>query len=134
MGVDSKKLEEWRSLCEGATPGPWEQCAERHHRLVPDDNGLIVVVPAEGVRYEIADCTAPTQPNAADNAAFIAASRTAVPELLAALEELRGLLGSIRPVLDVTMQMVGAMSEDEPMVTAQWKSVRALLADPRWPK
>lgn len=85
-------LEAIKKLADAATPGPWSAdptgtvCADAD--LVLDVNGGEIL--PEGGPMEIAECYRNERPDwteRASNAAFIAAARTAVPALLAALEE-----------------------------------------------
>jgi hypothetical protein len=101
--VDNERLNELAALCEAATAGPWawaqtaekgygasvggdvysQDDAECEHRLSGD------LSDSESnffVGEHVADCNG--QP-AAGNAAFIAATRTALPELIAEVRALR---------------------------------------------
>lgn len=76
---------ELRALCEAATPGPWESHAlgggkgHGSHYSVRRDDGI------SDADSHVAVCKRGNHDNAR-NAAFIAAARTAIPELLDALE------------------------------------------------
>ena len=88
---DIKKL---REICEKASPGPWKAVASRTavgvcYRIFPESWGK---VPDHGGICAYDDCTSlnphPKGEQAA-NAQFIAAARTALPELLDEVERLR---------------------------------------------
>ncbi len=90
--IDLKHL---RTLCTAATPGPW---GYRPGKLVCDDDG--------GAYTLIAESPCPHSPTksarraAWDNdARFIAAARTAIPELLDEIERLRQSLGNLLAVI-----------------------------------
>ena len=74
-----ERIKQLRELCEKATPGPWEQCK--------DDPWCVWVMNGDKDGFNLlAEC------GWIDNdwnAAFIAAARTAVPELLDEVERLR---------------------------------------------
>jgi DNA-binding phage protein len=86
--MDKERLEELKKLCEDATPGPWE------HRVLQNGVQSFVQAPRNnpGDPYDIeimgedrnVDNYPPSQALADGN--FIAASRTALPELIAEVE------------------------------------------------
>ena len=91
MSVTLKQVQAWRELAEAATPGPWrhlhgdspEGCP--HGELEP--NGCW-----EGVY----DTNEMNVEDSSGNCAFIAAARTAVPALCAALDEARAEVERLR--------------------------------------
>lgn len=90
--MTTAELAELRALCEAATPGKWE------HRTALDDgtpwNDVIAIHPDDWVIVVPDTGRAPEESHAVEeaDAAFIAASRTAVPRLLDRVEELAALL------------------------------------------
>lgn len=79
MLTDDRKTE-LRALCDAATPGPWEWS----HLLNPNgllsgDCEVIAILPEHTCSLEMLEA----------DAAFIAASRTAVPEILDEVERLQ---------------------------------------------
>ena len=80
-----ERIAELRELCDKATPGEWEKKYDTNlvyaGRLVANAGG-----------YSDSARTRETRLQNDANAAFIAAARTAVPELLDELERLRGIL------------------------------------------
>lgn len=84
--VTAEELAEWRRLCDAATPGPWEVKATVFNSRVVSPSG--VVVGDWGMASYLSDV---------DNGKFIAASRQAMPRLLAEVERLRGLLKQCAP-------------------------------------
>lgn len=76
-------LAEQKRLAEAATPGPWRLGSFGHgpNAIVRDAEGLATV---QDVWVCDADAGAP------ENAAFIAAARTSVPRMIAALEAVMG--------------------------------------------
>lgn len=85
-----KRIAEIRAACKAATPGPWEVSP-----YWMEDSGLSDV---------IASHRKPTNGVASDcfnwDAAFIALARTAVPELLAEVERLEGILVAVRAEME----------------------------------
>lgn len=95
--MTADQLAALEALCDAATPGPWERGyhhAQDHQTgAMPtkaDPEGCIVIGPEQ---CEVADCDFSDRPSA--NAAFIAAARTALPELVAEVRRLRGTLGAL---------------------------------------
>lgn len=89
MTITPAQLEEWKRLAEAATPGEWTQ------RLANDGTGDRGIK-APSKRNVIAECFADMDydgeralSGCKANAAFIAASRTALPALIAEVERLR---------------------------------------------
>lgn len=77
--MDEKQLSEWKALAEAATDGPW---MEREHK---------VLTTSEAMRDEFGTAGIIAHNVANADARFIAAARTAVPELVAEVERLKGL-------------------------------------------
>lgn len=76
------QLEELKKLCAGATPGPWG--SESYGGAIGDVSEIYAIATGDN-----GDCeNAMTK----ETANFIAASRTAVPELIAEVERLRGIV------------------------------------------
>jgi hypothetical protein len=99
--MDKERLEELKKLCEDATPGPWE------HRVLQNGVQSFVQAPRNnpGDPYDIeimgedrnVDNYPPSQALADGN--FIAASRTALPELIAEVEFLTKVAEQMRELL-----------------------------------
>ena len=70
-------------LCEAATPGPWYQ-AEHNPEQVLGEHGFITAVACSTPSIDARSM----RQRASDQAAFIAASRTALPEALAEVDRL----------------------------------------------
>lgn len=89
--TDDAKLAEIRALCDAATPGPWFMRTNRHADTSGKPWGWLDALPSGGPQRAIpgvrVDWTRGDESEA--NARFIAASRTAVPDLLALVETLR---------------------------------------------
>jgi hypothetical protein len=80
--MDKERLEELKKLCEDATPGPWEvhdSCSWRRIGT-PGRDGNILCPENHPVDHH------PDLRCDEDDLAFIAASRTALPELIAEVE------------------------------------------------
>jgi hypothetical protein len=100
MTITQEQLEEWKKLAEKATPGPWYITGDPWFR---DCSGVLAGNPDPHVAPMIADCEQLAGEreewrndhpgiacgDADDDAAFIAASRTAVPSLVSEVERLR---------------------------------------------
>jgi len=77
--VTNEQMQQYRALADAATPGPWEEVAESGEWWITsasDETASLYVIPDTGLM------------NQAD-VDFIAASRTAVPALLAEVERLQ---------------------------------------------
>jgi hypothetical protein len=80
--IDQTQIEEWRKLCENATPPPWKLwAASVLHDPVGDSNIETALKVAD--TYCIRECKHTTH-----DAQFIAAARTAMPQLLDEIERL----------------------------------------------
>lgn len=77
MSITPEQMGEWKRLCEAATPGPWE---------AKDYGSEAELVCGRGGLY--AYWIDPMGDFRAEDARFIAASRTALPALLAEVERL----------------------------------------------
>ncbi len=108
-----KQHDEWKMLAEAATPGPWEvretvidgrkyggAWVERN----TDDGDLIQISGSDGARSYTARVVGIQDHDDNDaNAAFIAAARLAVPELLADIAMLRAEIQHLRDRLNPTV-------------------------------
>lgn len=90
--IDDTRLAELRALADDATAGPWWGGGNNRRR---DAIGLVGRTSDRGTGNAIAVLNGIGMDRVAD-AAFIAASRTAVPELLDEIERLRAELGAER--------------------------------------
>lgn len=80
-------LEKLKKLCEAATPGPWKPDVW----IETDGNGWRATGPhhEDEASDEGSEPGCPDEQAAQHDAAFIAAARTALPELIAEVERLR---------------------------------------------
>lgn len=85
--------EELRVLCEKATRGPWE--VDGDGRDICGFTGRLGAANSEPP-YEITENNGFTRNSMADDAVFIAASRTALPEALDALEAAEAVIEAAR--------------------------------------
>lgn len=81
--IPKSKLEEWKKLADSATPGPWE---------VYNGGWHLGIEAADGSIASVEHCDAF---DGKPSAAFIAASREAVPALIEEVERLRETLDDI---------------------------------------
>jgi hypothetical protein len=83
--MDKERLEELKKLCEDATPGPWEVDTNE-----PFTNDMVGVLSPTAKMYAVLFRDQETEDDAEivspSDAALIAASRTALPELIAEVE------------------------------------------------
>jgi hypothetical protein len=83
--MDKERLEELKKLCEDATPGPWEVDTNE-----PFTNDMVGVFSPTAKMYAVLFRDQETEDDAEivspSDAALIAASRTALPELIAEVE------------------------------------------------
>jgi hypothetical protein len=92
MTIDDAELARLRALCEAATPGPWSKGDGKNNaRWVV--MGHYVPICSTELSH------APIGQGQESNVEFIAASRTALPQLLDEVERLRGLLEETLPFL-----------------------------------
>ena len=75
MPIDPKQLEQWKNLASAATPGPWRSRESMGAATLTKDSGALL---AAGQGF--------FEP---EDAAFIAAARSAVPALISEIERLR---------------------------------------------
>jgi hypothetical protein len=88
-----EQLAEWRALADEATEGPWEHITGRSsHRL-------LAAVTAPNVATGDGSVIAVTVEVLAPDAAFIAATREAVPALIAEVERLRSKVARVETLL-----------------------------------
>lgn len=101
MSSESLDLAALKDLCEKATPGPWGVVGERS--VAPTHtNHSFTSVPCSHLV----------------DAQFIAASRSAVPALIAEVERLRGALDQVRRQIPLPPPnpLLGLTVDDEPSV------------------
>jgi len=79
--ITDERLQEWKGLCEKATEGPWE-LDDRH---VMHHREHLLLHPADCYDDWYVDFTT-------EDCEFIATARTAMPELIAEVQRLRGLI------------------------------------------
>lgn len=112
--MNKDRLAHLRSLCENATPGPW---VVKEAGYVPGE-----YIGTTDVMYD--QVTVP-QSDKPENLAFIAEARTALPEALAAIEELQGEVMGYKLYME---QDKARIQELEARVLALTASVEALEA------
>lgn len=110
MTIDASTLRKWKELCEAATPGPWEATF-----VFGSPDFPIAVVTADAKSDTIVgilqgDCS--ERPS--DDIRFIAASREAVPALIAEVERLMKQLEKCKDIV------TGARLELE--LAGNWKA------------
>ncbi len=112
------RIAELRKLCEEATPGPWRHKAPAH--ITHDGTATMLA-------GTIAICTDPVHPSAKRDAAFIAAARTALPELIAEVERLREELNvSFKAQID-QMRFGERRVQESQRLLDEWQGVAATL-------
>lgn len=133
--IPDETLAQWQALADAATEGPW---------YVDDVDRLYVGNRADGRTaglWEIIYCTADVMDDLTDDAqrrkradaAFVAASRQAIPALLAEVAELRRENATLREGI-----VLYAKTEDEDLVRAEAERdeaqarIDAALAVPCW--
>lgn len=102
-----ERLDELRALTEKATPGPWRIKQNPGHDGFEEMNLTIC-----GDIFLLADITGPAYPHQSANAAFIAASRDAVPDLLALVDELAAALEEVCMQIEDTEEHGGGAHDD----------------------
>lgn len=75
MPIESKQLDQWKALADAATPGPWRAQVSLGAATLARESGALLAA-GQGL-FEPQD------------AAFIAAARSAVPVLISEIERLR---------------------------------------------
>ena len=83
--ITKEKLKEWQSMCDAAHDGPW--------RYVSDKNHWVDNTAAWGI------CNCHSGPRAEQDARLIAASRTAMPDLIAEARRLRAANEKLRAIV-----------------------------------
>ncbi len=84
MTLTAEQLAEWKRLADAATPGPWES------PRVPEQYCQAIVLTADEEQVcDAYDNTSWGGDQARANGVFIAAARTAVPDLVKEVERLR---------------------------------------------
>lgn len=116
--MSPERLKELRALAEAATPGPWHIDGPNADDVVAEVSSLTVVPRTNGMlcapRYD---------------AAFIAASRSAVPELLDEVERLRESLRNIAEISDDHSEIEECLCRGLGC-SAQTRIARAALGEP----
>lgn len=122
-----ERRDEWKRLAEAATEGPWFEAGREYD----DDNIWIWAKDTDGgAPFEVALGALPSDQadQDYDNAAFIAAAREAVPDLIAQVEALE----SERSVLAAKIQAVEALiagaKSDGALGVSVWLVEAALVA------
>lgn len=154
MTMTDDKMAEIKKLCDAATPGPWFMRTNRHADTSGKPWGWLDALPSGGPQRAIpgvrVDWTRGDESEA--NARFIAAARTAVPDLLALVETLRRErdealasearlieamimeLASERPsekIMREALQQCGCTPAAAGIAGAAWRKLAALAASER---
>ena len=115
--MDKIKLDKWQAICDAATPGPWEWWLRPNHpvMLAHPGHGLLIVMDAVrdgmqgatvrfakregtkgGLLHKASDLHKPYNSRASEfieldnpDAAFMTYARTAMPQLIARVRELK---------------------------------------------
>jgi hypothetical protein len=90
VSLTPEQIQKYRELCEAATAGPWE-----HKPLGPYQWHTVFAPKGADLRGRVVGEIKPDY-----NAAFIAASRTALPQLLDAYRDLRELVDDLRLIIE----------------------------------
>jgi hypothetical protein len=109
--VTPRRISELRALFEKATPAPWKQdkhCSIWAGPSTIDDPGYFVASAAYGIDREEAD-------NRKNDSAFIAASRTALPEALDEIERLREALEDARHEVSLSYSYIDSDRDGKAM-------------------
>lgn len=120
--MTEEELDHLRALCDAATPGPWEDgtamcCPDMGWVDGPKGKGTICPV------YEAAKRTHTLDSN---DAAFIAAARTALPALIEEVKRLRGLLREAHRELS-TIEAITVSPSDTDGLIALVKKIEEVL-------
>lgn len=91
--TDQSQIDQWRALAEAATPGPWKLHLVDDTTII-SNNGLDICTTCDSAEVERHDSYNIEYERMEADAAFIAASREAVPALIAEVERLREALGA----------------------------------------
>lgn len=86
-----------KAALEGITPGPWESIYHQHDTSYPSDTCNVITERTGDLVAEVDDESRGYEEPHGEfgrDAAFIAAARSLVPELLAEVERLRQMVGS----------------------------------------
>lgn len=84
--VTAEQLAEWKALADAATPGPWTIEKPGMHPTLGFADGIIIAAVARGMGIY---AKPPTGSYPANDRAFIADTREAIPALVAEVERLR---------------------------------------------
>lgn len=109
--MSESQLADLERLADAATPGPWHVDEDWTQEVLSRDGTLIVKLPHERAR----------------EADFIAASRTAIPALLADLREARASLVEARRLLERAVPCIVVAVENCPLEDEEM--ARNVLAD-----
>ena len=102
-------LEKLKALCASATPGPWVH--------EDNDGGVWWGIDPEGCEIRVCGCGCLSRDKRERNTAnadFIAAARTAVPELIARVEELETALDEACEFVDLCDDIIAGVGWGEP--------------------
>lgn len=98
--LTDERLAEIEARCNAATPGPWDSCT-----AICGSGDSAIIAPIHGRSCVLALVYAEVDEQGKDvvrsmrDAAFIAAARTDVPDLLAEVRRLRALVGEPAPTV-----------------------------------
>lgn len=96
--VTAEEIAAVKALCDRASPGPWQACGAQ-----PDNACACKLVWSVPRDVPIMSANVDDAPGDPGDVAFIAASRTLVPQLLAEIERLQAEVAAMRPVVEAAV-------------------------------
>src|SRR5262249_26982766 len=132
--ITDEQLKEWSTLCDKATQGPWRWFEDQYGNKFESATGETVAFAAP-VGYQNSEILI-----SPEDAAFIAAARTAVPALIDAtararteVDDLRRMLGEACNAIDETLAFHGHPMQDASPLHQRWTKWRdaAFAKEPR---
>lgn len=135
--MDSKRLDELEALCAAATPGPWRSTWSDPPNESDLDETIVESMapdlPRPVDRFVVGSLwyDGPHTGCSEPNAALIAESRTAIPELCAEVRRLRAQVSELEPALVTLGRIADAFAVGQEGVPGERldKSVRRLLCE-----
>lgn len=108
------------ALCDGATPRPWSVMEHADWNVLCETGRRVVIASGNDLR----DLGNPEDRN---NAAFIAAARTLLPQALAEVRRLQGQLGRTRQQRNLTEEAAAGWADRAEAAEAETARLRAAL-------
>lgn len=115
MSMTPEELSRLRELCEKATPGPWEAHVATRFKGIEQERGVI------GPNGENVICWVVDEfEQSTENDEFIAAARTALPQLLDEVDQLREVLDSAVHFIESSMVIAKRSCRDGDHLHYAW--------------